>query len=615
MPIVSRASTLRRILLAGAVCVVSVAGVVVLAGRAKPQGIAACVDGPRPGAELARCLVERVSPDEFERALFTSPDLAQTALPALAAALVPAPSASAVEAAPYVAAAARARSRRLSALGAWTEAQGEAFLRLQLVDAERFVEDAAFRARVLTLLPGAFDPAASPDLRDQMLYSINSIPGVGYDASERIELAWGAIPRASGPREAPYDGAALRFPDDSSAAISASIYSFPAPFLDPDAVARFITEMRRLRPDRALVALVDLPMRNAVAEPARAAGVTLVETHGRDFSPWPRDPFSVLRREDGGVTLLVRPNAQRQRAADNDMARELIQGLPARLDAAWGAPTWTRGPVPFHNGQILIARDAVWVSVFTLERRALQILGAATGPSEGVTTNREWRAFREASARAARELSDLYQKPVKLVHDLPDPLAPGTIDRLAGGGGFDLDSLMTVLDRPDDGPRILVADVNAGETLAAEAADDDLARFAAAYGLGGPRGNIRDALRAAQRTPRARGLAWFLDEMAAHLEAEGASVERLPLLVVPVAMLNDRDHLQHDNFLVTWNNVVLEPATGGRRAEGFTSMLAAGDDVARAAFGRAGYAMDFAPLLAESVILNGGYRCASQHVR
>jgi hypothetical protein len=60
---------------------------------------------------------------------------------------------------------------------------------------------------------------------------------------------------------------------------------------------------------------------------------------------------------------------------------------------------------------------------------------------------------------------------------------------------------------------------------------------------------------------------------------------------------------------------VLEPAGGGRRAEGFTSMLEAGDDLARAAFARAGYTMDFAPLLAESVILNGGYRCASQHVR
>lgn len=569
----------------------------------------ACLGGGRPLAVVARCLVERVPPAELERALFAKPDLAPAALPALAAALE-----ASADAGAYVAAAARARAQRLSALGAWTDEQGEAFLRLQLVDAERFLDDAAFRARVLAVLPAAFDPAASPELRDQMLYSINSIPGVDYAASERIEIAWGAAARASAARETPYDRAALRFPDDSSAPIPASIYSFPAPFLDPEAVGRFMTGMRRLRPERELVALVDLPMKKAVA--AAAAGWTLIETHGRDFSPWPRDPFSVLRRDDGGVTFLVRPNAQRQRAADNDMARELIQGLPGRLDAAWGRPSWTRGPVPFHNGQILIGRDAAWVSVFTLERRALEILGASAGPSEGVTTNREWRAFREACLQAARELSELYRKPVKLVHDLPERLDTGMIDRLAGGGGFDLDSLMTVLDRAGEEPRILVADVNAGEVVIAEATDDGLARFAEAYGLGGSAGDTRRALAAAQRTPRGRGLAWFLDEMAAHLEAEGASVERLPLFLVPVAALTDGDHLAHDDFVVTWNNVVLEPAPGGgRRAEGFTSMLDTGDALAVAAFRRAGYTMDFAPLLAESVILNGGYRCASQHVR
>lgn len=590
-------------------CAAIAAGAALLAGRVS-QSPRSCVSG-RTAAEAARCLIDGVPAADLERALFAEPDLAAAVLPPLAAALEsPNPAV-----ASYLADAARSRSRRLSALGAWTDAQGEAFLRLQLVDAERFVDDAPFRARVLAMLPEAFDPAASAELRDQMLYSINSIPGVGYDASERVELAWGAAARASAPREAPFDGATLRFADDSSAAITASIFSFPAPFLDPEAVARFMTGLRRLRPERAFVALADLPMRKAVVDTARAADWTLVETHGRDFSPWPRDPFSVARRDGGGVTLVVRPNAQRQRAADNDMARELIQGLPARLDAAWGAPAWTRAPLPFHNGQILLARDAAWVSVFTLERRALQILGTSTGPAEGVTTAAEWRAFRDATAQAARELGDLYRKPVRLVHDLPGTLAPGTIDRLAGGGGFDLDSLMTVLDRPGAAPRILVADIDAGTQLLAAAAESDLARFAAAYGLAGGPDDLRARLTASQGTARARALDRFVDDVAAHLEGEGASVERLPLLFVPVASLIERERFEHAGFLVTWNNVVLEPAPAGRRAEGFTSMFEAGDDAARAAFGRAGYAMDFAPLLAESVILNGGYRCASQHVR
>lgn len=576
------------------------------------RALDACLRSPREGA--APCLLEHVAPPDLEEALFLAPALAPETLAILAGAL-PSPLGDALGA--YVADAARVRSRRLSAMGAWSDDQGEAFLTLQLLDPARFVEDAAFRARILALLPAAFDPSASAALRDQMLYSINSIPGVDYASSEQIELGWGAAARASGLREVPYARDVLTFPDDSSGMITASIFSFPGPFLDPESVIRFMAGVRRLRPDRALLTLVDLPMRKAVAAEARASAWTLMETHGRGFSPWPRDPFSVLRRVDGGVTFLVRPNDQPRRTDDNDMAREVIQGLPDRLDAAWRKPTWTRGPVPFHNGQILLARDAAWVSAFTVERRALEILGVTTGPSEGVTTPAEWRAFRDASLRAVRELGALYRKPVRLVHDVPADLVPGAIDRLAGGGGFDLDSLVTVLDRTGAAPRMLVADIARGQALIADAPAADLATFGAAYSLDGGADAIREQLVAAQNSARARGLARFLDDIALHLEAGGASVERLPLFFVPVALLTEgeRAHLQHADFLVTWNNVVLEPAGGTRRAEGFTSMLEAGDRQARAAFQRAGYAMDFAPLLPQSVILNGGYRCASQHLR
>ena len=331
---ISCARALTPVLLMFAVCVALGQGASP-AGQVPRPGAAACVSGAPAAGAAARCLLDRVPPEELEAALFAAPEVADAALRALAATLA---SSIPGAAGTYVASASRARSRRLSAMGVWSEAQGEAFLRLQLVDAERFVDDAAFRARVLALLPGAFDPAASADLRDQMLYSINSLPGVDYASSERIELGWGAAARASGPRELPYERDALTFADDSSAAIPASIYSFPAPFLEPGAVARFMTGMRRLRPERELVALVDLPMRKAVEAEARASSWTLVETHGRAFSPWPRDPFSVLRRAGGGVAFVVRPNAQAQRADDNDMARELIQGLPARLDARGDDP-------------------------------------------------------------------------------------------------------------------------------------------------------------------------------------------------------------------------------------------------------------------------------------
>jgi hypothetical protein len=64
-------------------------------------------------------------------------------------------------------------------------------------------------------------------------------------------------------------------------------------------------------------------------------------------------------------------------------------------------------------------------------------------------------------------------------------------------------------------------------------------------------------------------------------------------------------------YLLTWNNVVLEPG----RAEGFASGIANADALARNAFKGAGYELVLFPPLKRSVELNGGYRCASNHVR
>ncbi|MFL6291881.1 MAG: hypothetical protein ACJ759_13390, partial [Thermoanaerobaculia bacterium] len=111
------------------------------------------------------------------------------------------------------------------------------------------------------------------------------------------------------------------------------------------------------------------------------------------------------------------------------------------------------------------------------------------------------------------------------------------------------------------------------------------------------------------------GLDAFLDLVADHLKKEGMEVRRLPLLAVPVAGLRDREGLTHDEFLITWNNVVAETRAGRVRAEGFASLIPAGDRLARAAFAAAGARLDLFPPLVRSVILNGGYRCASNHVR
>jgi hypothetical protein len=473
-----------------------------------------------------------------------------------------------------------------------------------------------FRRAVLQMLPDAFDRVASPALRDQLLYSINNLPGVDYRASERIEWAWGAVERRSLEREVLFNPDVLDLSDDPGAAIAASVYSFPAPFLDPADVRQLMARIRRLRPDRTLIALVDLPMRKAVEAQAQANAWILIETHGRGYSPWPRDPFSVLRRQDGGVAVVARSNPHRERLEDNDMGLELIQGLPERLDKSWQQPVWMRSPVPFHNGQILPAREAAWISLHTVERRVLEILGLDAVPVQSLSTPGGWRRYRQAALQAAAELRPLYGRTVSFVHPMPEDNPAQTVTALGGGAGFDLDSVLTLLERPGAPLRALVGDVSRGQKLLSEVPEAELALFREGYGLAGsPANPLRQQLVAAQGSGRARGLSRFLDAIAAHFRAQGAEVERIPLFLVPVALLANRDELEHEDFLISWNNVVLESFGDVHRAEGFSSLLQTGDREAKKAFARLGYEMDFLPPLARSVILNGGYRCASQHVR
>jgi hypothetical protein len=79
-------------------------------------------------------------------------------------------------------------------------------------------------------------------------------------------------------------------------------------------------------------------------------------------------------------------------------------------------------------------------------------------------------------------------------------------------------------------------------------------------------------------------------------------VRRLPLLLVPA---------EPADYLITWNNVVLE----NRRAEGFASQITAADAYAKETFAAAGYKLVLFPPLKRSIELGGGYRCASNHLR
>jgi hypothetical protein len=435
-----------------------------------------------------------------------------------------------------------------------------------------------------------------------------------------LALFLAAAPAAD--RHVPY-GPGLRFDDEAERPLAASIYSLPSSFFAEKEAVAFLSAVRKAAPHRTLIVLADPPLRGALEARARTLGVRLLDTHGHAFSPWPRDPFSLVRTPAGGLLVLVRPNLQPGREEDAFMGPELVRDLPEDLDRAWGRVTWTEAPVPFHNGQILPQQGAVWITLHTLEPRILKILGVDRVPVQTFGTAEGIDRYVAAARRAADELGALYARPARFVHPLPasGPLTErmALMRRLGGGAGYDLDSLVTFLPGSSKSTA-LVADLAAGRKLLAGLPAAERKALRAGYDLEPAAAALAQALAAAQETPRAASLAAFLDLTAEHLAAAGLRVLRLPLVRIPYALLRDRRGLEtasgsDEEFLLTWNNVVAETRDGKLRAEGFASLLPSGDAAARAAFKTAGAHLDLFPPLVRSIVLNGGYRCASSHVR
>lgn len=574
--------------------------------------LAAAAPATSPG-DAARAWMEQ-PPAAFAARLEREPALLPQALGDLGRALTSEDAALARDAESYLLQCARERGRALARKGAWSSSDVQGLLALQLVDAERFATDGAFRGRVLDMLPRALDPAVPAALRDDLLFGLNQVRGVDFAASEEVERAWGAAARRSSERRAPY-APGLRFEDEAENPLTASVYSLPSFFFSAAEADAFLSAVRQAAPGRTLVVLTDLPLRRALEARAKALDVQLLETYGRSYSPWPRDPFSLVRAPAGGVRVLVRPNLQRGREEDAHLGAELIQNLPEEVDRAWGKATWSEAPVPFHNGQILLTRDAVWITLHTLEPHILALLETDRVPVESFNTAEGIDRYVEAARKAANELGTLYGRKARFVHPLPEPGSPlpGRMERmrrLGGGAGYDLDSIVTLL----PGSQALVADLDAGRELLAKLPAEEREALRRGYDLGPSGADLAGRLDAAQRTPRAAALDGFLDLTAGHLAAQGMSVRRLPLLLLPMDLLRDSGGLQGE-FLLTWNNVVVEARGRRARAEGFSSLLPTGDRLARETFTAAGAHLDLFPPLVRSVILNGGYRCASNHVR
>jgi hypothetical protein len=512
---------------------------------------------------------------------------------------------------------ARARGLALGRRGSWTHEEVIALLALQLVEPERFVADDGFRRRVLALLPHALDPATPAGLRDALLQELNQVRGFDFAASEAVERAWGAIPRRAADRQVPFASGGQRFDADVEGRITASVYSLPSFFFDLPAATAFLSAVHAAAPERTLVVLTDSPLREGLEARARELHLRLLDIYGRPYSPWPRDPFALVHARDGGVRVLVRPNLQPGREEDAHLGPELVRSLPDDLDRAWGKVTWTTAPVPFHNGQVLLTPSVAWITLHTLEPRILTLLKLDRVPVASFAEGTGIDRYLAAADQAATELARLYGRPVRFVHPLPrrgSAALPARIElmrALGGGAGYDLDSIVTLLPNR----KALVADAAAGRALLArlDAADWDSLRRG--YGLEPAGDALAAALAASQRSPGMDALGGFLDLVAREVAAAGMEVRRLPLLTVPVGLIQDREGLSHDAFLVTWNNVVAENRDGQSRAEGFSYLIPRGDREAREAFAALGVHLDLFPPLVRSIILNGGYRCASNHLR
>ena len=494
-----------------------------------------------------------------------------------------------------------------------------ALVTLQVIDPLRYGEDEQFRRTVDTILPRSLEPSLPEALRRAALNEINRVAPIGFDSAEALGVAAGLITRRSLDRYVKFESGQPRIVTNGTERIDASIFSLNSRFATASEARRFLTAVRASAPRRRILVIGDPDMRRALTPDLLRLSIDFIDNLSRPVTLWPRDPFFVARAPDGQVVFVNRPNLQFGREEDANMVRIFLNGLPPSLDARWKGARWATGTTSFHNGQLLLTPEAVWISIHSVESRALELIGSVSVPTGDFGSLTGISRYVDAVRRAAAELSAMVGRPARFVHDLPgtQPLAAQAelMATIGGGAGFDLDSVVTLL--PIDGGPVeaLIGDPSLGAKLAAAAPTGDWSELRRSYALSGDTSSIRDSVVSFQNSTVGMGLQRFLDRCAKDLQNNGVRVQRLPLLMVPSSLLPADEHRPvNPYFLITWNNVVLERGAVSH-AEGFASGFPSGDRAARAAFQGAGYRLALFPPLPRSVILNGGYRCASNEVR
>jgi hypothetical protein len=580
------------------VAVLAVLSLFAAAGRVEFPPVPAVPSSGWPQAEIAepfaRELMARLPPAAFDDAAHANPELVPAVFRNLGTALLSHDVQLQTAVKRYATALVREHAARMPP--DFSDDDLHMLVAYQVLDPLRYGEDEEFLRAVDTILPSSLSPSLPEALRRADVNELNRVAPINFETAEALAVSAGLV-RASSSRFVANKTAMITTACNEP--IEASIYSINSRFVKPDEAKRFLTAVRAASPQRRIVVIGDEAMQKDLA----ALRIDFIDNLNRPLTPWPRDPFSIARAVNGGLLFINRPNMQRNREEDASMVRVLLNGMAKSLEDRW-KPHWTTGATSFHNGQILLTPKAVWISMHSVEFRALELLGIDHVPVEQFGSAEGIARYTNAVQRAAIELSKLYDRPVRFVHELPH--TPQQIEVLGGGAGFDLDSIVTLLPHADGSIDALVGDAALGAKLAASA--NEWQQLEKTYSL---TPNARDAVMRFQNDASSIGLQGFLDRCANDLAKRGMKVRRLPLLMIPTSLLADDDRPETPYFLVTANNVVLER----NRAEGFASGLRVVDSAARSTFKSAGYDLTLFPPLPRSVVLNGGYRCASNEVR
>lgn len=498
------------------------------------------------------------------------------------------------------------------------------FIKLLFIDIDHFQESSElFRERVLRLMRCISLCSFDQEAEALILSCIGRVPEVDDRTFEFLRLQKGLSKRDSSRRYVVPDAFSLICSDGI---IDTSFFSLPHAYFTLAEMADFALDIRANFPNRRILIMTDVASLEPVVKEKflrvmDRAEVNVLDTVGRSYSPWPRDPFLPVWNQDHFLHFLIRPNLQSGRKSDSFMAREIIQSLPTKLEKDLGVVTWSFSALPFHGGQFLMTESHVWCSLFSFYERVLEQLGSSSLDAKEMATEEGWGRLAQAVISSKNDYEKYFARKFRFVHPLPPELSEADLltlpSALIGGSGFDLDSLFTVAQVPDSGKEVAaIGSIAMGIQLIMQSGDEELYGFQRKFKLTCDGDSFKSMLLEHNQLPKASRLEEFLDLLTSEMKRQGVEVVRLPLILVPSASASGRPPIQNqsESFVIGWNNVVLETSGNQLYAEGFGMHWPSGDSLAQELYKKIHIRLRLLHPLVESIVAGGGYRCASFHV-